>query len=444
MASGTEGFWSSTGVPVDRSLMNDLHSVWQFAPQLLAMAVLIACSAFFSGSEAALFYLRADDRRVLGQGGPAGRLAVQLLESPDRLLSAILFWNLVINMTYFALTAIIGIRLKGEGFIAEARWLPMVALLLIILLSEMLPKNMAVLRPRTVAASVSIPLALAIRLVDPVMPILRLINLVSRRVLFPRLQPEPYLEIEDLERAITLGTDDAELAQQEQAVLQHIVALAQIQVEEVMRPRPQYQAFRPPVQLSDLRGRLTPSGYVLVTEADSDEIAAAIPLKHLSKIPAEQLERHAEQVLYIPWSATVATALEQLRNQDRSVAAIINEFGETIGIVTIDDIVETVLHQEKGRSERLLQTASISSIGSEAWEVTGITTLRRLRKQLRLQIPRTKSLTVAGLLQEQLQRMPQQGDIVEWNKLKFTVLQAPVRGRFAIRLEHVHSKELKP
>ena len=424
--------------------MNDPLSIWQFTPQLVAMAVLVACSAFFSGSEAALFYLRADDRRTLGKGGPSRRLVVQLLESPERLLSAILFWNLVINMAYFAIVSIISIRFKDAGLYTEARTLPMVALLIIILLSEMLPKNMAVLHPRMVAASVSIPLALAIRLVDPVMPVLRLINLVSRRLLFPRLQPEPYLEIEDLERAITVGTQDAELAQQEQAVLQHIVALAEIQVEEVMRPRPQYQAFRPPVHLSDLRGQLTPSGYVLVTEPESDEIAAAIPLKHLSKIPAEQLERHAEQVLYIPWSASVATTLEQLRNQERSVAAIINEYGETIGIVTIDDIVETVLHQEKGRSERLLQTASIASVGSEVWEVTGMTTLRRLRKQLKLQIPRTKSLTVAGLLQEQLQRLPQQGDVVEWNQLKFTVLQAPVRGRFAIRLERADSGGLKP
>jgi len=424
--------------------MNDPLSIWQFTPQLVAMAVLVGCSAFFSGSEAALFYLRADDRRALGKGGPARRLVVQLLESPERLLSAILFWNLVINMAYFAIVSIISIRLKDVGLYTEARTVPMVALLIIILLSEMLPKNMAILHPRMVAASVSIPLALAIRLIDPVMPALRLINLVSRRLLFPRLQPEPYLEIEDLERAITVGTQDAELAQQEQAVLQHIVALAEIQVEEVMRPRPQYQAFRPPVHLSDLRGQLTPSGYVLVTEPESDEIAAAIPLKHLSKIPAEQLERHAEQVLYIPWSASVATTLEQLRNQERSVAAIINEYGETIGIVTIDDIVETVLHQEKGRSERLLQTASIASVGSEVWEVTGMTTLRRLRKQLKLQIPRTKSLTVAGLLQEQLQRLPQQGDVVEWNQLKFTVLQASVRGRFAIRLERADSGGLKP
>ena len=112
--------------------------------------------------------------------------------------------------------------------------------------------------------------------------------------------------------------------------------------------------------------------------------------------------------------------------------------------MTIDDIVETVLHQEKGRSERLLQTASIASVGSEVWEVTGMTTLRRLRKQLKLQIPRTKSLTVAGLLQEQLQRLPQQGDVVEWKQLKFTVLQAPVRGRFAIRLERADSGGLKP
>ena len=74
-----------------------MHVLIEMSPWLIAMAVLIACSAFFSGSEAALFYLRWDDRRTLSVGGPSQRAAARLLKNPDRLLSAVLLWNLAIN-----------------------------------------------------------------------------------------------------------------------------------------------------------------------------------------------------------------------------------------------------------------------------------------------------------------------------------------------------------
>ena len=75
----------------------------QILPWLLAMTVLICGSAFFSGSEAALFYLRPADLRRLNAGSTSARVAAGLLKDPDRLLSAVLFWNLVINVTYFAI-----------------------------------------------------------------------------------------------------------------------------------------------------------------------------------------------------------------------------------------------------------------------------------------------------------------------------------------------------
>ena len=82
-------------------------------PLLLAMSVLILLSALFSGSEAALFSLSTRDKKLLRRGGIGGKIATRLLEHPEPLLSAILFWNLLINMTYFALAAILGSRLEA-------------------------------------------------------------------------------------------------------------------------------------------------------------------------------------------------------------------------------------------------------------------------------------------------------------------------------------------
>ena len=79
-------------------------------PWLLTMAVLIGCSAFFSASEAALFSLRAADRRLMSLGTRAERIAEGLLSNPERLLSAVLFWNLLVNILYFAIATMVGSR----------------------------------------------------------------------------------------------------------------------------------------------------------------------------------------------------------------------------------------------------------------------------------------------------------------------------------------------
>ena len=88
-------------------------------PWLVAMVVLIACSAFFSASETALFSLRERDRRRLKKGGRSSRTAAALLKEPERLLSAVLFWNLTVNMAYFAVASIVGFQILILGLVAD-------------------------------------------------------------------------------------------------------------------------------------------------------------------------------------------------------------------------------------------------------------------------------------------------------------------------------------
>ena len=126
---------------------------------LVAMGLLLVCSAFFSSSEAALFLLGSQDRRQFASGNRAQRAAARLLRDPDRLLTAVLFWNLVVNITYFAIAAITSLRLERAGRTDYAGLFALGALLSIIFFSELLPKSLAVLQPRRLAAWLSLPLA---------------------------------------------------------------------------------------------------------------------------------------------------------------------------------------------------------------------------------------------------------------------------------------------
>jgi putative hemolysin len=412
-------------------------------PWLVAMAVLLVASGFFSASEAALFYLRLRDRQAMEAGRRAERVAVGLLADPDRLLSAILFWNLTINIAYFSITSIVGIQLEQKPDVRHTTVAAFTigSLLALIFLSETLPKSLAVLSPRRLSTLLSLPLAVAVRVVDPLMPAVQLVNLLSRRMIWPRFRPEPYLEIADLERAIQVSTSNAQLVEQEQDVLRNIVSMSNIRVDEWMRPRTQFMTFRPPVSLSDLQGRMTPSGYLLVTEPDSEEVAAAIHLQSLTDVPAEHLEHLAQPVIYTPWCTTVADALEQMQGRDLDVAAVVNEFGETIGILTLDDMLDSIFTYQPSRSQRLLNMPPIREVEPGVLHVTGMTGLRRLSRHLSVDLPTSRSTTVAGVVQETLERLAVEGDQCDWGPFHLRVLEAPQRGSMLVELTQPNQQE---
>lgn len=411
-----------------------------YAPWFVAMGVLLCSSGFFSLAEAALFYLNREQRSRFATGNRAQRLAARLLRDTDRLLTGVLFWNLLINIAFFTVASIVSVELDAAGHAAAAGTVAVGALLALIVGGEMLPKSVAVLWPPTMATLVATPLAAALRVVDPVLPVVRLVNVLSCRVLWPGFQAEPDVRLRDLERAVEWSTSNRALLAHEQAVLQSIVLLAEIRVDELMRPRTGIRLFRPPVHLSDLVPGLPPSGYLLITDPD-DEVSAAVPLFRLSVLPEQHLERLAEPVVYVPWCISAAEAFDMLRREQRQVAAVINEFGATIGVLTMDDLLQTVFSPGSSRSERLLQRLSIRQAGPDVWHVTGMTSLRRLSRYFRLVRPKSKSVTVRGIIQAKLQRLPQVGDECSWGPFHFRVLETSDKSHLLVELRLVRSRE---
>ena len=403
-------------------------------PWLAPLAGLICCSAFFSGSEVALFYMSPSDRRAFAKGNRAQQQAVGLLEDPDRLLTAVLFWNLVINIVYFAISSMVSLKLEQRGETTGAGVLAFGSLLAIIIFGESIPKTVALLQTRFFAALVGFPLSAAVRVVDPLIPAFGAIVLASRRLLWPSFEAEPYLHLDDLERAIDLSTSDSDLAAQEHRMLQNIVALSNIRADELMRPRTQCLSFAPPVALADLKGKLPPSGYILVTEKESDDIAAAIPVQRMATLPTTNLQTLAEPIVYVPWCTSAAAVFEAMRKKNRRVAAVVHEFGETIGIITFDDIVASLFAVDRARTDRLLHVTPIEQTGEDRWRINGMTNLRRVAKHLKVQFPETRGVTVSGLMQEFLQTFPTPGDEIAFGRYLWRVLEVGPRGDMTVEL----------
>lgn len=328
-------------------------TAWQIIlPWLVPMVLLLITSALMSGSEAALFSLRGRDLKSMQKGNRAARIAAGLLRKPEELLSGILFWNLLVNMTYFTLVSIVGAKLEGspQAGTGVAVSFTVANLLIVIFFSEMLPKSLAVLAPKRISTLCGIPIAIALRVVRPALPLVKTINLVTRRLIWPGFEPEPEIDLDAIGRAIDLGTGDTALAKREQTALKNLVQLADVRADQCMRPRSTLVVCAPPITAEDLSETFAllnqgspATGYMLVVEPGGDHIVGALNVEQLRPSQVDQPTAAIEPVCYVPWSSSVSKVLDLLQQQKLSVAVVVNEFGDTIGMLSTDDIVHRIL-----------------------------------------------------------------------------------------------------
>ena len=208
----------------------------------------------------------------------------------------------------------------------------------------------------------------------------------------------------------------ADVVRQERQLLHNILDLSEITVEEVMRPRGTYFSAKSPLTLSEFHGEVPPGDYVAIYAPESDEITAGVPLASFSHVPETQLDEAAEAVPYVPWCADLAYTLQVLREQFSGMGAVVNEYGETIGIVLAEDIIDTVLMAQPSRARRLLEREPVLEVSPGKYHVEGITTLRYLCKRLGIEYDSDEEdfVTVAGMMHEELEHLPAVGDACSW------------------------------
>ena len=261
---------------------------------LMVMLALLAGSGFFSSSETALFFLSQDQVRAFQHSKRSSeRRVFSLLLDPDRLLTAVLFWNLVINLAYFTCGIFVSQRLFDLGHRTGAGVFGVGSLTLMIVCGEVLPKSGAVMFREPLARAVSLPLAFAVRLFDPAAPFFKTVTRSLRMMFWPSIQKERYLDPEDLEQAIDNSEGNQAVIQHERLILHNILDLSEIPVEEVMRPRGTYRSMRAPIDLEGLRTKSATSGYVVVADSNGDDVVGAIALEKFTALPKDHLEASA-------------------------------------------------------------------------------------------------------------------------------------------------------
>jgi len=416
--------------------MNEfIESINLWGPGVLAMSVLILASGFFSGSETSFFYLSHDEIRSMRVGKPRERLVVTLLSKPDSLLTAVLFWNLVINLAYFAISIVVAQKLNNADLSLTAAIFGLFSLFAIILFGEVLPKSIAVIARRQVATTASWPLAASIRVLVPIIPYLTSLTTVLRRMFWPRITKEAVIRAEDLERAVDAFQMSEEIIDSEQQVLHNILDLSEIKVEEVMRPRGTYETVTSPFELDKLGQQVPPGDFVVINSKGSrEEQNQLLPLGNFSNITEQNFASASDDFLFVPWCSHLAYTLQLLRDNYSTAAAVVNEYGEIVGVITYEDIIDTMLVPAASRTRRLLQREPILKVDTDLYHIEGLTTLRFFSNHFGLDLHSTSEgqVTLAGMMAEQLERLPEVGDVTSWEGFQFKVIDVSQRGQLRL------------
>ena len=406
---------------------------------LLAMLLLLGLSAFFSASETALFSLsRRDIRRLDEATGLVPGLILKLRKDPQSLLSTILFGNMLINVLYFSVATMAGIRAESR---AVRYAIGPASLLAIILCGEVIPKAVAVVVPRGYAHFAAPPLFTFAKVIYPVRRMLG--ALLKLTALLPRSRhSHTYVTREELQLLIRATGERGEIDRSERDLMHEVIEFAEIRVREVMVPRVDVVAFEVNGTPDDLRKLVEETGITKlpVYESNIDNIVGILYARDVL-LSDESVRSALRPVgLFVPEVARIEDALHQFRDRHSQFAIVVDEYGGWAGIVTLEDIVEELVGEISDEFDEAEEP--VREIGPDKYVLSGSVAIRDWSELFGLALgPELAEVeTLSGFIVLRLGRLPREGDTLELANLRFSVQKVAHRRVARVLVERMNGE----
>lgn len=382
----------------------------------VALIVLLILSAFFSMSETSMMAAnRYRLRHKAAEGHRGAQLALSLLGRADKLLGVILLGNNLVNAGAATLVSVITIE-----FIGEDKWALGAATLfttfIVLVCSEITPKVIAA----TYADRLTPVLAFLLwPLLRAVYPIVWFINLFSRGLLaVMRIQPKgmaeaPHLTADEL-RSVVLESGQF-IPSEHRGILVNLFDLEHVTVEDIMTPRGEIESIDIAAPLGEIREKLATSFHTRlpVYEGEPGNIVGVVHLRRLlsgalsGELDHDALRKDMAEPYFIPAETQVYSQLRFFRENRQRLGLVVDEYGELLGLVTVEDIVEEIVGKFTTR-----MPGSVAAFGwdtEDAALVDGSYSLREINRILELDLPIDGPKTLNGLIIEHLRDIPEIG-----------------------------------
>ena len=380
------------------------------------IVLLIIASSAFSASEIALTSLtRAKVLAIKEDGKFASGTIARLKNTPQKVLVSILVGNQAANIVATFVATLWGVELFGEGKIGLFIFLFTLSL---IIFGSILPKALALGFPELFARVLAYPLLVFVLITRPVIWIFELM-INSFLSLFKINQNKLDLTSgKEIEAMIDIGAEEGVIEEGQDVFLKHVLRFGEAKVEEIMIPLKNIEAININTSLEDLQEILNSSQNTEfpVYNEDINTLRGTITLHELIKIIRNTKKKfplkseHFSQPVVVPKTATFIQLFKVLSEKKRQTAIVIDEYGQTIGLVTMMNIMEEVTGirvKEKG------PRPSIKKIARKLWELDGGVRVAEVNKELGVKLPYPEHQVMSLVVLEELKRFPETDEILE-------------------------------
>ncbi|MCH7549120.1 MAG: HlyC/CorC family transporter [Candidatus Krumholzibacteriota bacterium] len=408
-------------------------------PHAIALVALLSFSAFFSGSEAALFSLTRSQLRSMREGTVAGRRVARLLAEPRPLLVSILLGNLIVNIIATSMATAVMFRIFGPKGLGYA-FLGMSAL--IMLVGEILPKTIALHWSVRFATLAIFPLNVFHTLVLPLrVPLSRISDAVIDRARSRIGQAKRSFTWEELLTALRISRREGSLGEFEYEILANVIEFRHKIVKEIMTPSIDVLSASVRTGRADLIRRFADSGHsrMPVFDSSTDDIIGVLHIKDLIDSYAAGSEEDLRSRLREPYFVQETTPIDvvygELQQKKRPIAMVIDEYTSFAGVVTIEDILEELVGEI--RDARDPKTQPYMKVGDRQIVVSGSMEIDEFNEVFDAALMDSEHETMAGFVIGLTGRIPREGESFEAHGYRFQIVSAQPNRIRKLRVERI-------
>lgn len=404
--------------------MDDLHPGYLVG----ILVFLLLCSAFFSSSETGMLSLnRYRLRHRTKEGHRGATRASALLERPDRLLGTILVGNNFVNILASSIATVLAIKLWGEAGIVVAT---IGTTIILLIFGEITPKTLAALRPEAIAYPLSLPLLMLQKLLYPLVASLNWVSNGLLRLLGIDLSKtrNDSLTTEELRSVVRESSES--LPTNRQSMLLSVLDLERVTVDDIMIPRNEVAGIDLEDDLETIVAQLrtTPHTRLPVFRTDINQIEGIVHMRQIARLLShdqlthESLLEACNEPYFVPENTPLSTQLVNFQKQKRRIGIVVDEYGDVLGIVTLEDILEEIVGEFSNQDA--LRSPDIHPQDDGTLVIDGAAYLREINRALGWQLPCDGPKTINGLITEALEHIPDSGICLQIGQYRLEILQA--------------------
>ncbi len=398
----------------------DPSSSWQF----FILFILLGISSFFSASETALMSLSKIKIRHMKEENVKGADVVsKLIENPNKLLGAILVGNNVVNIgaSSIATSLFIGLFKENGAVIATA-----FMTILVLIFGEITPKSLAAQNSETVSLKVSKIISIVVVVLSPIVFIF---NYLSKFIikLFggnPDVH-QPFITEEELRTMVDVSHEEGVLEVEEKEMIQNVFEFGDLQAKDAM------------IQRTDVIGVDVESTYeelveifqeghfsrMPIYEESIDDIIGILNVKDFAFVDKDKdtfdIRKYMRDPYYTFEFKKITELFQEMREEKVHMAIVLDEYGGTAGIITIEDLIEEIVGDIEDEYDE--EDDEIKMISEDEYIIDGSTRINIVNETIGTNIESEEFESIGGVLIGQLGRLPEEGEAVEFDNIKFVV-----------------------